>query len=149
MKSPERRNLLSPVNCTSLRIRQFSRLVARFYDAEMARAGIKTSQFSLLTAIANRGPIASGLLAQRMVMSASTLTRNLSPLIANGWVERLSAEDGRSKMVVITHAGRAKQLEAQSCWTDAQTRLNTTVGIGKVHALQTLIEDFSASLKAT
>jgi DNA-binding MarR family transcriptional regulator len=140
------RDLLVPINCTSLRTRQFSRVVARFYDAHISKAGLKTSQFSLLTTVAKRGPIASGVLAERMGMSASTLTRNLKPLVASGWIEQLRCEDGRTRMIVATKSGLAKQAEAFAYWTTAQMQFNEAVGVDRVNRLQALMEECSANL---
>lgn len=140
------RDLLVPINCTSLRTRQFSRVVARFYDAYISKAGLKTSQFSLLTTVAKRGPIASGALAESMGMSASTLTRNLKPMVAGGWIEQLRCEDGRTRMLVATDCGLAKQAEAFAYWTTAQKQFNEAVGVDRVNRLQALMEECSANL---
>lgn len=142
------RDLSIPINCASFKPRQFSRQVARFYDAELAKSGLKTSQFSLLTHITNRGPIASGALAMRMGMDASTLSRNLKPLIDNGWVEIHRGEDARSRFIAATSQGRDKQAEALVCWARAQKMFVEVVGAEKVDQLLTMIEDCSSSLSA-
>ena len=50
----------------------------------MAKIGLKTTQYSLLSQVLHRGPIRPGDLAKAMVLDASTLTRNLKPLVAAG-----------------------------------------------------------------
>ncbi|MDP1998494.1 MAG: MarR family transcriptional regulator, partial [Rhodoferax sp.] len=40
---------LKALGCTNLRLRQMMRRVAQHYDQEMAQAGLKTTQYSLLT----------------------------------------------------------------------------------------------------
>ena len=78
---------LKAQGCTNLRLRQLMRRVAQLYDLEMAKAGLKTTQYSLLSHVLKLGPLRPGELAQSMKFSASTLTRNLKPLIDAGWVE--------------------------------------------------------------
>jgi DNA-binding MarR family transcriptional regulator len=81
-----------------------------------------------------------------MAMEASTLTRNLQPLVANGWAEIGPGEDGRSRLVVITARGRAKRLEAQREWKRAQLALNERLGAGRVAELHALLDDCLATL---
>jgi DNA-binding MarR family transcriptional regulator len=129
-----------PQGCTSFKLRQLMRRVSQRYDAEMARAGLKTTQYSLLSNVLRLGPIRPGELAGAMTMDASTLTRNLKPLLAAGWLELLPGGDGRSRSVQITDAGRAKRAEAQRCWKAAQGQLNQALGIDRVIELHRLID---------
>lgn len=126
--------------CTHFRLRQLMRMVGQHYDSEMARCGLKTTQYSLLSNVLKRGPIRPGVLAEAMNMEASTLTRNLRPLITAGWVTLEAGEDARSRMVQITDAGRDKRAEAQRCWKAAQLSLNARLGTERVGALHALID---------
>jgi len=135
-----------PHGCTNLRLRQLTRRVTQHYDAQMAAAGLKTTQYSLLTAVLGMGPARPADLAAALKMDPSTLTRNLKPLIAAGWVETSSGSDARSRAVAITDAGRAKRSEAQRHWKAAQQSLNQTLGVPRVLALHALIQDSLALL---
>ncbi len=117
------------------------RRVSQHYDLEMARIGLKTTQYSLLSYVVKLGPIRPGDLAQAMKVEPSTLTRNLKPLITAGWVELAAGADGRSRLVSATEAGRDKRTEAQRRWKVAQERLNQTLGVQRVIALHTLINE--------
>src|SRR5512133_638032 len=111
---------VKPQGCTHLELRQLMRRVAQRYDVELAKTGLKTTQYSLLSYVARLGPIRPGDLARGMKMSASTLTRNLRPLIDAGWVELGPGPDGRSRIASVTDAGREKRQEAQRHWRVAQ-----------------------------
>ena len=100
-----------PQGCTNFKLRQLMRRVATHYDAEMAKCGLKTTQYSLLSHVLKLGPIRPGDLAVAMKMDASTLTRNMQPLVAQGWLRIGAGEDARSRLVEITDAGRAKRVE--------------------------------------
>jgi len=131
----------SPKGCTSLKLRQLSRRVSQRFDHIVGEAGLKTTQYSLLSNIVARGPIRPGELAAAMEMDASTLTRNLQPLIAQGWVVVGAGADGRSRSVAITDAGRAKRSEAQRDWKRAQLELNERLGPERVARLHAVIDE--------
>jgi DNA-binding MarR family transcriptional regulator len=135
------KTLPKPRGCTNFKLRQLLRRVAQFYDREVAQAGLKTTQYSLLSHVLRLGPIRPGDLARAMTMDASTLTRNLKPLLAAGWITLGAGADGRSRLVGITDAGRTKHGEAQRLWRQAQERLNQLLGLDRVHALHALIDD--------
>ena len=130
-----------PLGCSNFKLRQILRRVAQLYDLELAKAGLKTTQYSLLSHVLKLGPIRPGDLAHAMTMDASTLTRNLKPLIVAGWVDLGSGTDGRSRLVSITDAGRDKRAEAQRHWRAAQETLNQRLGAERVLALHALIDD--------
>ena len=127
--------------CTNFKLRQLVRRVSQLYDQELAKAGLKTTQYSLLSHVLRLGPIRPGDLAAAMTMDASTLTRNLKPLVAAGWLELAPGEDGRSRSVHLTPAGRDKRAEAQSHWKAAQQQLNQQLGIDTVATLHRLVDE--------
>ena len=130
-----------PTGCSSFKLRQLSRRVSQHFDHIVGAAGLKTTQYSLLSHIVKLGPVRPGELALQMDMDASTLTRNLRPLVDQGWVVVGAGADGRSRCVTLTAAGRAKRIEAQREWKRAQTALNTRLGASSVARLHTLIDE--------
>ena len=144
-------NALAPAlaqGCTNFKLRQLVRRVGSHYDAQMAQCGLKTTQYSLLSHVLKLGPIRPGDLAEAMKMDASTLTRNLRPLIDAGWVTLEAGADARSRLVHITEAGRDKRAEAQRHWKAAQLALNDALGMERVAALHALVDDSLALLAA-
>ena len=132
---------LKALNCTHLRLRQLMRHVAHHYDLELAKAGLRTTQYSLLSHVLRLGPVRPTELARALQLDASTLTRNLKPLIDAGWVELSAGSDARSRSITITDAGRAKRSEAQPHWRAAQQSLNRLLGAARVLALHGLIDE--------
>ena len=130
-----------PQGCTNFKLRQLVRRVSQRYDAEVGKAGLKTTQYSLLSHVLRLGPIRPGDLAAAMTMDASTLTRNLKPMLAAGWLQLSAGEDGRSRLVHITDAGRDKRAEAQRHWKAAQEGLNRLLGVERVHAIHALVDE--------
>lgn len=133
--------LAAPRGCTNFKLRQLGRRVSRHYDAALAAVGLKTSQYSLLSHIDTLGPIRPVDLAGRMALEPSTLTRNLQPLVAQGWAEIGDGDDRRSRLVRITAAGHDKRLQAQRAWKSAQLALNDRLGLERVARLHALVDE--------
>ena len=137
---------VKPQGCTNLKLRQPMRRVAQRYDAEVGQVGLKGTQYSLLSHVVKLGPIRPVDLAARMNVDASTLSRNLQPMIASGWLTLEAGVDARSRLVHATEAGRAKRTEAQGHWRVAQESINSTLGPERVIALHALIDEAMRAL---
>lgn len=137
---------VKPLGCTNLKLRQLGRVVARHYDCHLVESGLRATQYSLLSGVVKLGPIRLGDLARAMKLDASTLTRNLQPLIEHGWVEPGPGRDARSRLVSATPAGRDKRAEAQRAWKRAQLALNERLGDTRVARLHALLDDCLARL---
>jgi len=136
-----------PQGCTNLKVRQLMRRVAARYDAEVGKSGLRGTQYSLLSHVTKLGPIRPVDLAARMKVDASTLSRNLKPMVAAGWLSLEAGADGRSRLVVATQAGREKRQEAQRRWRAAQEGINAAVGVERLMALHALIDEAMARLE--
>src|SRR5574337_83786 len=134
------KNANKPQGCTNLKLRQLTRMVTRHYDRYVSETGLKNTQYALLSYVVKLGPIRPGELAKRMQMDASTLTRNMQLLVAEGWLKIGEGSDARSRLVEVTEAGQAKRAEAQRAWKAAQTALNERLGVERVAALHQLLD---------
>jgi len=132
---------VSPKGCSSYKLRQLSRRVSQYFDHFVGSSGLKTTQYSLLSHLGRLEPVRPGDLAAEMEMDASTLTRNLQPLIREGWVAVGPGDDGRSRLVSLTDAGRAKRAETQREWKRAQLAFNEHMGEARVVRLHALIDE--------
>lgn len=140
---------VGPSGCSTFKVRQLSRRFSQHFDAIVKDAGLKTTQYSLLSQAERLAPVKPSVLAAHMQMDASTLTRNLQPLMALGLVTVGPGEDGRSRVVEVTEAGRAKREEARREWKRAQVALNERLGEGRVQRLHALIDECLALMDAT
>ncbi len=134
------KNSSKPQGCTNLKLRQLTRMVTRHYDDYVAQTGLKNTQYALLSYVVRLGPIQPVDLARHMRMDASTLTRNLQPLAAQGLLEIVAGKDARSRLIEATEAGRTQQAEGQRAWKAAQTALNERLGVERVAALHDLLD---------
>jgi len=136
----------APSGCSSYKLRQLSRRVSQHFDHVIGAEGLKTTQYSLLSHLSRLEPVRPGELATEMEMDASTLTRNLQPLVREGWVEIGPGDDGRSRLVSLTDAGRAKRAETKRAWKRAQVEFNAVIGEQRVAQLHRLIDECLARM---
>jgi DNA-binding MarR family transcriptional regulator len=135
-----------PRGCTNLKLRQASRLATRHYEAFLAPTGLKITQYSLLSYVVKLGPLQAGELAAALQMDASTLSRNLQPLLQQGLLSVNPGADARCRLVEATAAGRTRRAGAQKAWKDAQQSLNQRLGAARVVALHGLLDECVALL---
>jgi DNA-binding MarR family transcriptional regulator len=131
--------------CTCARLRKLTRRVTRIYDAHLAAQAIKVTQYSLL-ANAARGERTVSEFAAELEMDRSTLSRNLAPLAAQGWVSISVGADPRSRRIGVTAAGRRKLKAALPLWRKAQCEVEAMLGTAGVGALHGGIEGALAAL---
>jgi DNA-binding MarR family transcriptional regulator len=139
---------LTPQGCTNLKLRQLVRRVGRLYDEDQRGIGLKGTQYSLLSYVVKLGPIQPSELARAMGLAPSTLTRNLEPLVAAGWVVQEAGADARCRVVRATEAGVALRAEAQRAWKRSQLAVNRKLGAERVVALHALLDECVALLDA-
>lgn len=116
------------INCTCANLRMATRVVTQLYSSVLGPSGLKGSQFSLLSWLFRKGPLAMNELAGILVTDRTTLTRNLKPLERKGLVEIAPGEDRRVRMVSITGTGRAAYQRAQPLWAEAQAAMVERLG---------------------
>jgi DNA-binding MarR family transcriptional regulator len=114
--------------CTLNHLRKVTRTVGKINDAALAPAGLKSTQFSLLVTIMKCGNIPLSQLAQILVMERTTLTRNLKPLIAKGYIETRTEKDKRYRIISISEEGRKVLTLATPLWKTAQLSLVKKLG---------------------
>jgi DNA-binding MarR family transcriptional regulator len=106
--------------CHCYALRRAARLVTQHYDRLMRPSGLRTTQFTLLVTLAEAGPMPMTRLAGRLGLERTSLTRNLKPLAAKGWVTVVADADRRVHTVAIAASGRTKARAALPHWRKAQ-----------------------------
>jgi DNA-binding MarR family transcriptional regulator len=132
-KSNETKQLIDEISgeCLLGRVRRLSRVVTSIYEEELRSFGLKPSQFNLLVLIARSGVIRRIDIGRRADLDPSTLTRNLAPLLNEGWIaEVVEGEDGRGNPLTITDKGLSLITSTRAAWRRAQRRARKTLGEG-------------------
>jgi DNA-binding MarR family transcriptional regulator len=116
---------LTPTYCLCNALQKATRATNRLYDEELRGEGLRTTQYSLLRQLNRTGEVRQRDLGKVASLDETTLTRNLRPLIAAGWVATSPGKDRREKLVRITDAGAAKLKKAHPAWERAQERIRS------------------------
>lgn len=107
--------------CACSTLRKATRSVARIYDSRLGRAGLTTTQFSILRALERHGrPVVLSRLAEELVMERTSLYRALEPLARQKLVTLAGAADRRAKEAALTRWGEERIAEALPHWREAQ-----------------------------
>jgi len=132
--------------CNCLALRQAARHVTQFYDQFLAEAGLRATQFSILTRLWRLGPLSINALAKELVMDRTTLGRNILPLQREGLIAIVSGRtDRRSKELQLTDAGLARLRRAVKGWAEAQARFEAGLGDQPSSELRNLLHTVSAT----
>ena len=112
---------LSPCRgCHCLAARQHSRAITRLFEEKLRPHGLRATQFSVLAALALKGPTPIKELADTLGLERTTLTRIGALLERHGWVSIAQSEDARERPFLLTGAGRRKLECAFPAWKEAQ-----------------------------
>jgi DNA-binding MarR family transcriptional regulator len=78
------------------------------------------TQYSLLANSERAGQLSHAVLAAKVGMERTTLTRNLRPLTRAKWVAAAAGKDRRQHVLQLTAAGRRKLVRSLPLWEEAQ-----------------------------
>ncbi|MGE0578017.1 MAG: MarR family winged helix-turn-helix transcriptional regulator [Reyranella sp.] len=123
-------------SCAGWNARLMARRLNQFFEQRMVEAGLSFAQFGLMAEIASANDDTISVLAERMGLDQSTLSRTLRTLEADGLVEIAIADgDQRRRLVWLTEKG-ARTLEAAlASWRRAHTELSCRLSLDLVRTL--------------
>ena len=128
--------LLCPLTaCLCAHTRRAARSLTRYFDERLKATGLRSTQVILLVHIDAAGPKTLSSLADELLMDRTTLSRNVKPLAAHGWLTMRQGRDKREIIVATTEPGRAKLQSAYPYWKVAQSRFIAAFGRKRAHAL--------------
>jgi DNA-binding MarR family transcriptional regulator len=125
-------------------VRKLNRMVSSIYDGALARAGVKTSQFSVLVSVANRKQARPAELTKHLQLDESTLSRNVERMCARGWLRLVQDADRRSHLIEVTDKGQALIRKCLPAWQKAQAEVSRRLGTETVAELRSALRKLSA-----
>jgi DNA-binding MarR family transcriptional regulator len=128
--------------CACSNVRKAARAVTQLFDEMLQPTGLRSTQFTLLVAVALLGETSVTQLSRALIMDRTTLARNLKPLESLGLLTIEAGTDRRRQLVRLTERGCQALARALPYWEQAQHQVVTSLGEEQWHALR-------ASLKAT
>jgi DNA-binding MarR family transcriptional regulator len=130
--------------CVGGGVRKLNRMVTAIYDGALANAGLKTSQFGMLVAVANREEVRPAELTKLLQMDESTLSRNVERMCARGWLRLKRDQDRRSHLIAVTDKGKTLLRKSLPAWQQAQDEVSQRLGAVTVNALRYALRKLSA-----
>ncbi len=130
--------------CVGGSIRKLNRMVTAIYDGALASAGLKTSQFTVLIAVANREKARPSELTRFLQMDESTVSRNVERLCAKGWLRLEADDDRRSHLIEVTDKGQALIRQCLPAWQQAQADVTRRLGAENIAALRSALRKLPA-----
>ena len=121
-------DLSATENCVCFNLRWVTRMVTQFFDAELRRHGIRSTQGSVLLALNAKESWTMAELSDLLGMERTTLVRNLHPLQRDGLVKAVRGGRGGRVELSITAKGRKKIEESMPAWRSAQSAVVKTLG---------------------
>jgi len=125
-------------------VRKLNRVVTAIYDAALANAGLKTSQFSVLVSVANRKQARPAELTEHLQLDESTVSRNVERMCARGWLRLVQDTDRRSHLIEVTDKGQALIRKCLPAWQKAQAEVSRRLGTSTVAELRSALLKLSA-----
>src|SRR5881398_2835560 len=114
--------------CIAVRLRLLNRVVTNFYDEALRPLGLKVSQLNVLIVTARLGLARPARVCEILQLDASTLSRNVKPLAAHGWLEVVPEEDARAQPFRLTAKGKRLIETAVPAWEKAQRQARELLG---------------------
>ena len=133
--------------CFNLAMRKSSRLITHFYEERLSAVGLKSGQFSILRAVHLLKETSNKQLQSVLVLDQTTLSRNLKPLIRDGYLKLCEDdEDRRIKNISLTPSGQTLYKKTLPIWQKAQKDLLEKIGNSEAEKILSLSNSFIKAL---
>ena len=132
--------------CIAAALRAASRRLTQVYDDVMAPAGLRVTQYHILSELERRAsePPTVSELAEILTMERSALGQTLRPLERDGFIALGRDEhDGRRRPVQLTRAGKDALARGRPYWTKAHKRFERFFGGTELAALRTTLRELA------
>jgi DNA-binding MarR family transcriptional regulator len=130
--------------CFCASARRLARTLTARYDDALADAGLTASQFETLSMLGATGASSGRVLAERLVLDKTTLSRNVRPLLEAGLMEAEPSEtDGRTVLYKLSAAGKRTLAKALPLWQaehDAVMEMLGAQAVGAERSLQRMVQ---------
>lgn len=127
-------------SCIAGRLRLLNRVVTNLYDDALRPFGVKLSQGNILAVTARLGVARPAEVCDILELDASTLSRTVERMVANGWIEILPDPDGRSHPFQLTDDGKRLMKSAIPAWERAQAQATKLLGEDGLKLLDAAIQ---------
>lgn len=132
-------------SCVGVRVGRLHRQVSRQFEVALRPLGLTLPQLEILAGLTVFGrPVKPALIADKLGVERSTMSRNLTLMESRGLVATAEmSATGRSLAVGITAHGTDTLAAAAEAWSQAQQAVISLVGEGAPSTLDSWLADLS------
>lgn len=123
MNDPRLQGIEDTRGCYCLAARRRARELTRRYEAVLRPYGLRATQFSVLAALAQTGPIPVSRLADILGLERTTLTRVAGVMARDGRLSIAQGDDERVRVLAITAEGKRVLAAALPAWRRVQDEI--------------------------
>jgi DNA-binding MarR family transcriptional regulator len=121
-------DLYGTAYCAQFNFRRTARAMTRMYDVAFKGTKIRSTQFTILIAVAKAQPAPISKLASILLIDSTTLTRTLGKLQKQGFLTISKRAERRQRFVNLTEMGVEALRVSLPGWRAAHERFTKTVG---------------------
>ena len=129
--------------CAAFTLCKTVRAVTNLYDSALQPAGVRSTQFAILVAVARSQPVSIGNLSQLLLSDRTTLTRSLALMEKDGLLSISERSTMRQRFVTLSDKGRRSLTRSAPLWRKVQERYVAAIGAGRWRRLQRELEKLS------
>jgi len=119
---------VDPRECVYGKIRRLDRIVNGVYMKEINAFGLRGSMLSLLFLVGKMGKINQKEIGEKLVLDASTVSRDIKKLMKKGWVTVEAGEDARERVVSLRKEGYKLLEEVSPVWSAVHAKVVAALG---------------------
>ncbi len=119
---------IDPTLCINAKLRRLHRSLNAIYMEKFKPYGIQGSMLSILFIIGKNDNVNQKMLAERLVLDPSTMSRDIKKLVSKGWVNVSKGDDPRNSVLSITREGFKLLEEISPIWESLHTKVESLLG---------------------
>ena len=138
-------SVANKIECLCQILRSNNRTVSRRYEDQLRPLNLTNSQFGILWGLHTAQSIRLGILAEKLGMQRTTLTRELKPLERRSLISSQTDEqDQRIRLLSLSEEGESLLQEALPLWRKAQTETLAKISSRELDQLNKILEKLAS-----
>lgn len=125
--------------CHCINLRRAANHISEYYTRVLEPCGLTVSQFSVLWTLDAMGRSNTTALAERVGLDRSTIVRNLKPLLEKEFIEDVSDEGQRDRVLRVTEKGAKALKIGIPLWKSAQKEVKDLLGAEKLNIFRDVL----------
>ena len=132
--------------CMCARLRRAARLLSQSYEDALRPTGLRATQFTILQFLSIAGEVTQKQMGQMLGLDTTTLTRTLTAMKREGWIDQHRGEDRREWKMRLSEKGHAQFVTAEPLWKKAQETAQEKLGPALSESLMKISNEVTRTL---